>query len=802
MNFEPLENYTPDKLCNPQAEACLLSILANHPQAMDAADDITPDSFTTGLHRDIFAELRRQAATPHDTDAIGIAIAIQDAHAMADTMAVLTIHDHSANGLRRYITTVTELHMARQLHNASYTIAELACADGPVRERIDRAQAAISGLNTQDGDDAWVDAHTAAVKHLDLLDARHEGHSSGMPTGLSDLDGLLDGGLARGNLVVIGARPAMGKAQPLTAKVMTSEGWVAMGELRVGDSLASIDGLPSIVTGVFPQGEKKTFRVTFTDGRTTACCDEHLWSVHHRKWDAPRVLSTGDVRKLMEKPSMSGRLWIDSATGDFGESGDLPLDPWLLGALLGDGDLTQKTIRFSNDSEQVLSMVRESLPIGVCMIHAGSYDWRLSSDRQRDVSSGAWTADSNPLTNAVRNLGLMGCKSATKFIPDIYKSADRDVRLNVLRGLMDTDGWVEKHGSVLFSSASRQLAKDAQDLARSLGYWCSMREKSTGYKKDGEYKQCSTAYVLTISAKDTSELFLFDDKRERCTIKTGIKRIAFEKIEESGNALCQCISVSHPTHLYITDDYVVTHNTALGMTIGLHMAATYSVGMLSMEMPHSDVRDRQAAILGCVPISAIKRPQHGQGLDYSRIVDGVERSKQLQWHVSDRSSLNILQVRSMARGLKRRRGLDVLIVDYIGLMAGLDSKQPRAYQIEEISRGLKSLAKELDIAVICLAQVNRGAAEKTMAPPGLHELRDSGAIEQDADVVAFIHRPIQANPDAGVAYQNYALLRVAKNRQGRTGDAHLFYRGENTSFTGWMGLPPTTGSIQKAKGFL
>jgi replicative DNA helicase len=239
--------------------------------------------------------------------------------------------------------------------------------------------------------------------------------------------------------------------------------------------------------------------------------------------------------------------------------------------------------------------------------------------------------------------------------------------------------------------------------------------------------------------------------------------------------------------------------TSFAMSIGLHLASEYHTGMLSMEMPHSDLRDRQTAILGRIAIGSIKRPKKGQGLDWDAVVDGVERSRHLKWYASDKSGLNILQVRSMARRLKRSKGLDVLIVDYIGLMSGLDPKQARAYQIEEISRGLKSLAKELNIVVVCLAQVNRGAAEKQMQPPGLHELRDSGAIEQDADVVMFPHRPIAANPSLDAQWQNYAVCRVAKNRQGRTGDVHLFFHGESTRFEAWGGTPPslTTSSATK-----
>jgi len=286
-------------------------------------------------------------------------------------------------------------------------------------------------------------------------------------------------------------------------------------------------------------------------------------------------------------------------------------------------------------------------------------------------------------------------------------------------------------------------------------------------------------------------LDLLDDRQEGRVkgMETGL--VDFDEILDGG---------MHRGGLYVIGARPSMGKTALAMTIGLHIAEKMSVGFLSMEMPHNEIRDRQAAIMSSVSLSHIKRP--AGGLDYSRIVEGVERSRTLKFYASDKSGLNILQVRSKARALKRRFGLDVLIVDYIGLMEGLDRKLSRAYQIEEISRGLKGLAKDLDCAVVCLAQVNRAAADKGNHPPGLHELRDSGAIEQDADVVAFIHRQIMANPDAGEEYRNYGLLRVAKNRQGRCGDVHLFYQGEFTKFSSWSGSPPSKAiSNTRSKGF-
>jgi replicative DNA helicase len=242
--------------------------------------------------------------------------------------------------------------------------------------------------------------------------------------------------------------------------------------------------------------------------------------------------------------------------------------------------------------------------------------------------------------------------------------------------------------------------------------------------------------------------------------------------------------------------------TALAMTIGLHMASEYSVAMLSMEMPHVELRDRMTAMLGRVSLSSVKRPGRGAGLEWDRVVDGIEAAKRLNFRVTDTGGLNINQVRSKARAVKRQHGLNVLLVDYIGLMSGTDTRQPRAYQLEEISRGLKTLAKELGIAVVCLAQVNRKVEERADNTPSLSDLRDSGAIEQDADVVMFVHRPIQARPDAGEEFKHYAKLSVAKNRNGRCGVLNLFYQGDQTRFAPWSGEAPSGRGIKVRGGDL
>lgn len=240
--------------------------------------------------------------------------------------------------------------------------------------------------------------------------------------------------------------------------------------------------------------------------------------------------------------------------------------------------------------------------------------------------------------------------------------------------------------------------------------------------------------------------------------------------------------------------------TALGLTIGVHMAQTRSVGVLSMEMSHMEVNDRLTAMLGNVSLSAVKRPTKGEGLAWDRVLNGVDRAKDLRLAVSDQGGLTINQVRSKARNLKRANGLDVLVVDYIGLMTGLDPKANRNAQLGEISRGLKNLAKELQVAVLCLAQLNRAAEERPDQMPQMVNLRDSGEIEQDADVILFIKRPIMANPELPDDWRYYARLSVAKNRQGRCGYVDLTYVGEQTRFSDWNGPAPVKASAQQKRG--
>jgi replicative DNA helicase len=327
---------------------------------------------------------------------------------------------------------------------------------------------------------------------VERMDIQPPGDSdvTGVATGFVDLDRMTSG-LQPGELVIIAGRPSMGKAQPLTARIKTVDGWKQMGDIRLGDELASVDGRRSLVSGVFPRGRRQVFRVTFSDGRSTECCGEHLWKVYCREGEEPRVVSTDRMASMLKTRRYKHRVWIDMATGVFGHAHELPLDAWLLGALLGDGKLAGASLVFAAADAEMRERLLQRTAAQLTLRAAGGYDWRMvqAEGSQQEGVSGTPDALEEPL----KALGLWGLKSEQKFIPPRYLTASRASRLDLLRGLLDADGRVEKRGSLRFCSGSERLACDVVELVRSLGGWCSVRSKRASYSYLGESEKAGQA---------------------------------------------------------------------------------------------------------------------------------------------------------------------------------------------------------------------------------------------------------------------------------------------------------------------
>jgi phosphate starvation-inducible PhoH-like protein len=377
--------------------------------------------------------------------------------------------------------------------------------------------------------------------------------------------------MERGTIEVAPLAFMRGRAMPMFTPVLTPWGFRPIGSLQVGDLVVGSDGLPTPVLGVFPQGRKEVFRVTAQDGASTLCCGEHLWSVitaaDRRRGKPPRVVETQEmIGNLRAAHTHRYELPLLSAPAEFSPR-EVPLDPYVLGLLLGDGSLTMKTPGFTtNDPELALAI--EMNVEGVQARHRSGFDYLLRSSASR--RGGTLTA--NPLAHALRELGLTESRASEKFVPSSYLWNSSEVRLALLQGLLDTDGEpvTQAHRTcrVQYVTVSPRLRDDIVFLVRSLGgvaYWRTRvaAGRRPGRAHDRPVYHRKDAYVLDIRLPAGIDPFRLTRKRETYRVFGGGGRpMRFvHSIELAGEEETVCIQVAAADSLYVTEDLLVTHNT-------------------------------------------------------------------------------------------------------------------------------------------------------------------------------------------------------------------------------------------------
>ena len=353
--------------------------------------------------------------------------------------------------------------------------------------------------------------------------------------------------------------------------VLTPTGWVKIGDLRPGDLVIAADGTATEVTGVYPRGARPLYRVKFSDKASTLCTDDHPWGIL-TKWDrsgkakrqraSVRMVTTGEIRRHVDARQLEVGLhpgrrhyyrWTIPlvAPVQFPEQ-TVPLDPYVLGALLGDGTLTMPNgqVNLCSADAEVVAAVRAGLPSDHYLRHLRKYDYVI-------LSKGRYTP--NLVNRAIRALGLSGHGAAAKSIPDCYLWNTPEVRLAVLQGLLDTDGHATRDGnSVSFASISERLVEGVEFLVRSLGGVARRRaQRPVGPRCPHEL------HVIGITLPEGVQPFQLSRKNAR--LKTKSKRHQARRyvvgVEPAGEGEAICISVAHPSHLFVVDQFIVAHNT-------------------------------------------------------------------------------------------------------------------------------------------------------------------------------------------------------------------------------------------------
>lgn len=364
----------------------------------------------------------------------------------------------------------------------------------------------------------------------------------------------IKGLLQRGSYAVAYGPPGQGKAQPLDEPVLTPDGWRPMGSIKPGDYVVGSAGLPVRVDAVYPQGDKDEWEVEFENGAVVRCCGEHLWTVY-KTGALPQTITT---EALAEKPHKT-RWHVPLVRPiSYTPSGNpLPLDPYLLGALLGDGGITHY-VGFSSSDAEILAEIRQRLPAGHSLHNKpgnNGYDYQITSPRGQP----------NQVWNALRLLGLAGRTSPEKEVPAEYMTASPAERLLLLQGLMDTDGWPQGGRIARFSSSSRKLTEQLRELVGSLGGVANpiYTKQTTGLPSHG------VAFSLPAGVA----AFRLTRKAARVTSGRG-SALAVAAVRRTGRAVpMQCIAVASTDHLYVTTGFILTHNTFVALDWSYHVAA-------------------------------------------------------------------------------------------------------------------------------------------------------------------------------------------------------------------------------------
>lgn len=379
--------------------------------------------------------------------------------------------------------------------------------------------------------------------------------------------------------VLSGGSAGGGKQLALDSSICTPFGFRKLSDIKVGDIISDpMTGSMQRVMWLHPIEKHNYYRIYFVDGTSIECSEGHLWNAHEsrkktkkaKKYECCGLDTIWPTKNIFEwyqrkKQGMyNGQNLIIPLTEpvQFTTGRKLLIDPYVLGALIGDGCMTEWFIK--SGTVAMCTMDQEI----VDRFEEAGYDMSDSTQKINNRSRN-YVIHDKKLAEALKKLGIAGNRSQNHFIPQQYKYATIENRIKLMQGLIDTDGYVDNRGHITYTSTSSQLAEDVAFIVRSLGGVATITQHKSGYKNEfGEYIQCSDHYDVQIRTKMNPDLCGLTRKRERAKYEFNGgaselgKRIV--DIEYIGIKEGRCITVSNTSGLYIVDNFTVTHNSYLG----------------------------------------------------------------------------------------------------------------------------------------------------------------------------------------------------------------------------------------------
>lgn len=747
------------------AERSLLgAVLSGYPEVSDIQVIVHAQDFDHPNHERIWAAICSVIDHGRVPDAITVrsALGLEASHLPGGATYLIELAQAcvSVASAPYYAAEVRAESQRRRLGAAATALHQLAVSNLPLDQLGDQARRVVDEATEERAAHKLVRIGDVLPEVVQIAD---HGQTRGVPTGFSDIDRLITG-LTPGRVVIVGARPGVGKALSLDTPLPTPTGWTTMGEVSIGQQLIGADGHPCLVTNATAvMSGHPCYMMTFDDDTTVIADANHQWMTTTR---ASRRSGGNSAIRTTQEIADTIRVGSDNRTNHAVELAqpielpevDLPIDPYVFGVWLGDG--TSNGAQVTTPDLEVVSEIRKAgYP---CRKLLAKFLWSLSP---------GYVAEKGEFLESLRELGVW----KNKHIPSAYLRASRDQRFALLQGLMDSDGTVGTAHRCSFDVTSEPLAIGFADLIASLGI------KFTYKKKIVKGSRMSRSVCYRIGFTTTDPVFRLSRKAARLpdsTRSTTQQRMVVN-VEPIESVPVRCVEVDSADHMYLaTLSMIPTHNSLFGTNVALNIAVRDNLPTFisSMEMSRQEVTQRILAAHARISLTGL---EHGN--TSSAGWDAIARASDVVMNmpiiIEDNPAQSLASLRAgVRRTIKQVGSLPLVVVDYLQLMRPADSRVNRNEQIGEITRGLKIMAREFDTCIMAMAQLNR---ESAGSRPTLVNLRESGSIEADADVVILLHR--------GETSSHELEVLVEKNRSGPRGSTALQMTGAHArlSSTSW-----------------
>ena len=808
----------------PAEQSVLGGMLMSKDAIADVIESLRSVDFYKPAHSLIFDAVLDLYSRGEPADTITVAAELERHGSLVRAGGAVYLHTlmatvPTAANAAFYATIVAEKAILRRLVEAGTRIVQLGyggnegeVGGGEVDQIVDRAQAEIYEVTERRTSEDYTVLEELLQPTMDEIDAIAQagGQAAGVPTGFADFDRLTNG-LHPGQMIIVAARPGVGKALALDTPVLTPAGWSTMGALKVGDEVIGSAGSPVRVVAATPvMTGRPCFEVEFADGEVIVADAEHQWV----SWDgaARAAFDAVDGRRDPQGPATVGRaetvgrypeqrwtwraaspprdrtsggpqarttvelsrsLWhgghpnhtIPTCLPLAGRTRALDVDPWVSGYLAaahGAGAVTavdradaarpaELRVRCApRDREWVM---KEFDSRGVDVLEAAEPGVFLLTGPAAAIGVASGVTGGGPVLGGAV---LGGAVPGSALLPADLVTASAEQRLAVVQGLMDAQGRMDATGHYCFASPRADVLADLRQLLASLG--CVSR---VCHLPGGDRQVVVTSAVpLARMPRKIMWARTWRSRDQESHTVVAVRPIASRPV--------RCIQVDAPDALFLAGRSLVpTHNSTLALDWARNAAVRHQMAtvIFSLEMSKTEITMRLLSAEAGIKLGQMRAGTMGEQ-DWQKIVRRMSEISDAPLFIDDSPNMTMMEIRAKARRLKQRSNLRLIVVDYLQLMTSGKKVESRQQEVSEFSRQMKLLAKELEVPVIAISQLNRGPEQRTDKRPMLSDLRESGSLEQDADMVILVHRPDAWEADDPRAGE--ADLIVAKHRNGPT----------------------------------